>query len=254
MTQTPQTAIVTGGSRNIGQLTALELAKSGADVIVTYKTGKDGAEATVAQITALGRKARALQLDLSDTSGIPAFVASVQETLTDWDRTGIDILVNNAGTIRIAGFDSATEADLDAVYQTNYKSVFFLTQAFDSLMNDGGRIVNLSSRLAEKAFVPLIAYGPLKAAIQSLTINLAAHFAPRRIRVNAVAPGGLDDDFNAELFDNIIPGARDYISGQTTLGRIGVPEDVAGVIAFLASPASGFMTGQTVNIDGGFKL
>jgi NAD(P)-dependent dehydrogenase (short-subunit alcohol dehydrogenase family) len=121
-------------------------------------------------------------------------------------------------------------------------------------MSDGGRIVNLSSGLANGVFPPLIAYGPLKAALQAMTLYWAQILGPRQITVNAVAPGGLDDDFNAKLFDEIIPGARDYIAGSTALGRVGLPEDISGVIGFLCEPKAGFVTGAIIKIDGGFKL
>lgn len=249
-----KTALVTGGSRNIGRLTALELAAKGADVIVTYNSQADAAAEVVAEIEAAGQRGKALQADFSDSSNVTLLVSKAQETLSDWQAEGLDILINNAGAIRIGGFDQITGDDLDVIYTTNFKSVVLLTQALLPSLRDGGRIVNLSSGLANGVFPPLIAYGPMKAALQTMTLYWAQILGPRQITVNAVAPGGLDDDFNARLFDEIIPGARDYLTGSTALGRIGLPEDVSGVIAFLCDPKAAFVTGAVLKIDGGFKL
>ncbi|MEM8791874.1 MAG: SDR family oxidoreductase [Pseudomonadota bacterium] len=249
-----KTALVTGGSRNIGRLTALELAGKGADVILTYRDKADAAAEVVSEIALLGRRGKALQADFSDTDNTPELVNQVQDTLAAWGADGLDILINNAGTLRIGGFDQITGDDLDAIYTTNFKSVVLLTQALLPLLRDGGRIVNLSSGLANGVFPPLIAYGPMKAALQSMTLYWAQILGSRQITVNAVAPGGLDDDFNAKLFNEIIPGARDYIAGSTALGRVGLPEDVSGVIGFLCEPKAAFVTGAVLKIDGGFKL
>ncbi|WP_230374111.1 SDR family NAD(P)-dependent oxidoreductase [Pontivivens ytuae] len=246
-------ALVTGGNRNIGRETALALAADGADVIITYRSRAEDAAQTVADIEALGRKAAAVQLDLSGTGEIADFVETVKGQLGHWGRQDFDILVNNAGILGDQMFGQVEEAALDRVYSTNYKGVFMLTQALDPLLAEGGRVVLISSGTAQVAFAPLVSYGPLKAAIESLTPYLAKHFGGRGITVNAVAPGGLDDEFNAELFDRM-PQARDYLRGNTALGRIGMPEDVAGVIAFLASPAAGFVSGAVIPVDGGYHL
>jgi NAD(P)-dependent dehydrogenase (short-subunit alcohol dehydrogenase family) len=245
-------ALVTGGNRNIGRETALALAAQGADVIITYREQKESAAKTVADLQALGVKAAALQVNLTGTAQLPAFVAQFKAQLAAWGRSDFDILVNNAGTLRIATFDKVSEDDLDTVFATNYKSVFFLTQHLHSLIANGGRIVNLGSGTARIAFGPLVSYGPLKAALQSLTLYLASFLGGRNITVNAVAPGGLDDDFNAPLFA-MIP-AKDYIKANTAVGRVGVPRDVGGVIAFLCSPQASFVSGAVLPVDGGYHL
>ncbi len=250
---TDKVALVTGGSRNIGRHTAIALANRGAEVIVTYRERRDAAERTVDELETLGTRAAALQVDLTGTKQIPQLVASVKEILRDWSRSGLDILVNNAGVMRMATFDKVTEADIDINFETNYKAVFFLTQQLADVLADGGRIVNLGSRTAGIAFAPLASYGPSKAAVQALTIYLAAHFGPRGITVNAVAPGGLDDDFNEPLF-TAMPAARSYITTNTAIRRIGAPQDVAEVIAFLCTPAASFISGSILNIDGGYHL
>ncbi len=247
-------ALVTGGSRNIGRETALALAGRGADVVITYRENADMAADVVAEIDALGRRSAAIGVDLTGTAELDRFESDFDAALTEWGADRFDILVNNAGTLRIGMFDMITEDDLDAVFDTNYKSVFFLTQRLAPKLNDGGRIINLGSGTAGIAFGPLVSYGPLKAALQSLTTYLAAHLGPRNITVNAVAPGGLDDDFNAELFDEVFPPARDYIRSNTAVGRIGMPDDVSGVIAFLAGPAAAFISGAVLPVDGGYHL
>ncbi|HEY1015199.1 MAG TPA: SDR family oxidoreductase, partial [Herpetosiphonaceae bacterium] len=179
--------------------------------------------------------------------------AALRGQLAAWDRERFDILVNNAGILRLGTFDAVTEADLDAIYAVNYKSPFFLTQRLLGDLADGGRIINIGSGTARIAFGPLVAYGPLKAALQSLTLYLANFLGPRGIAVNAVAPGGLDNEFNADVFRRL-PQARDYIIGGTALGRIGGSADVGGAIAFLAGPAGGFVSGAVLPVDGGYHL
>jgi NAD(P)-dependent dehydrogenase (short-subunit alcohol dehydrogenase family) len=245
-------ALVTGGNRNIGRETALALARAGADVVITYRAQHESAAQTVADLQALGVNAAALQADLTGTAQLPGLVERFQQQLAAWDRKDFDILVNNAGTLRIATFDKVTEDDLDAIFDTNYKSVFFLTQRLVGLIADGGRIVNLGSGTARIAFGPLVSYGPLKAALQSLTLYLASFLGKRGITVNAVAPGGLDDDFNAPLFA-MMP-AKDHIKANTAVARVGVPNDVGSVIAFLCSPQASFISGAVLPIDGGYHL
>lgn len=246
-------ALVTGGSRNIGRETALALARRGADVVITYRERKEVADKTVLDLEAEGVRARALQVDFTGTGELPSFVARFEQALAEWGRSSFDILVNNAGVLRLATFDKVTEEDLEYNFQINYKAVFFLTQRLMGVIADGGRIINLGSGTARVAFAPLVSYGPIKAAIQSLTLYLASFLGKRGITVNAVAPGGLDDEFNAELFANM-PQAPEYIKSNTALGRVGVPRDVGSVIGFLASEEASFISGAVLPIDGGYHL
>lgn len=248
-----KTALVTGGSRNIGRETALALGARGADVVITFREQREAADETLKLLADQGVRAAALQVDLTGTSQLERLVDEFRGTMREWGAERFDILINNAGTLRLSTFESVSEDDLDATYQTNYKSLFFLTQRLVGIMNDGGRIVNLGSGTARIAFAPLVSYGPLKAAVQSLTLYLASLLGPRAITVNAVAPGGLDDDFNAHLFA-AMPPARDFIINNTALRRIGVPADIGGVIAFLCSPEASFVSGTVLSIDGGFHL
>jgi NAD(P)-dependent dehydrogenase (short-subunit alcohol dehydrogenase family) len=251
-TLTGKVALITGGNRNIGKETAIALATRGADIVITYNQQADTAAKTVQELQAIGVKAAAIQVNLTGTQQLTRFVEQFKSQLAAWGRSDFDILVNNAGTLRIATFDKVTEDDLDTIFATNYKSVFFLTQKLHSLIADNGRIVNLGSGTARIAFGPLVSYGPFKAALQSLTLYLASLLGSRGITVNAVAPGGLDDDFNAPLFA-MMP-AKDYIKSNTAVGRVGVPRDVGGVIAFLCSPEASFVSGATLSIDGGYHL
>jgi NAD(P)-dependent dehydrogenase (short-subunit alcohol dehydrogenase family) len=246
-------ALVTGGSRNIGRETALALARRGADVVITYRNRKEAADSTVAELEAEDVRGHAIEVDLTGTAGLPAFVAAFRGVLAQWGRSTFDILVNNAGILRLATFDKVTEQDVEVNFQTNYMSVFFLTQRLMGDLANGGRIVNLGSGTANIAFAPLVSYGPIKAAVQSLTRYLAAFLGGRGITVNALSPGGLDDDFNAELFA-AMPQAPDYIRSQTALKRIGVPRDVSQVIAFLCSDEASFISGAVIPIDGGYHL
>ncbi|MGL5811122.1 MAG: SDR family NAD(P)-dependent oxidoreductase [Nocardioides sp.] len=256
MTDSPlagKIALVTGGSRNIGRDTALRLAERGADVVITYREQAAAAEAVVADLAALDVKAAAIQVDLTGSDQVPHLVEQFTSRLASWGRTDFDILVNNAGTLRLGTFDTVTEEDLDTIYQTNYKSVFFLTQALAGSLADHGRIVNLGSGTARIAFAPLVSYGPFKAALQSLTRYLASFLGSRGITVNALAPGGLDDDFNSPLFA-INKEARGYIRSNTAVGRIGLPADIGGVVAFLCMPEASFISGAIIPVDGGYHL
>jgi NAD(P)-dependent dehydrogenase (short-subunit alcohol dehydrogenase family) len=248
-----QVAVVTGGSRNIGRETALALARRGADVIFTYREKKQAAERVTEELTGMGVRARALQVDLTGTAQLDRFVSELTGVLSGWEHSNFNILINSAGTLRLGAFHEIREDDLDHIYQTNYKSVFFLTQRLAPLLSDGGRIVNLGSGTARIAFAPLVSYGPFKAALQSLTLYLASYFGKRGITVNAVAPGGLDDDFNGPLFAKM-PPARDFIISNTAVERIGVPVDIGEVIAFLCTPEASFVSGAVIPIDGGYHL
>ena len=179
-------ALVTGGSRNVGRETALSLGKMGADVVVTYVRNQSGAMSTVQKLTSQGVRAEAIQVNLTGTSELNVFVSNFKGVLSKWGRSDFDILVNNAGIIKLGTFDKVTEEELDALYQINYKSVFFLTQQLMGNIADGGRIINIGSGTAGIAFAPLIGYGPIKAAIQSLTLYLASFLGERGITYSRI--------------------------------------------------------------------
>jgi NAD(P)-dependent dehydrogenase (short-subunit alcohol dehydrogenase family) len=247
-------AIVTGSSRGLGKSTALNRAKKGVDVIVTYNSNAKEANNVVAQIESLGAKAVALQLDSSNTKTFDSFVAQVKRSLQDrWQTAHFDFLVNNAGTGIYASFADTTEEEFDHLMNIHLKGVFFLTQKLLPLINDGGRIVNLSSGLARFAIPGYSAYASMKGAIEVLTRYLAKELGSRQIAVNTVAPGAVETDFGGgAVRDN--PEANKFIASQTALGRVGLPDDIGGAIASLLSEDNQWVNAQRIEVSGGQSI
>jgi NAD(P)-dependent dehydrogenase (short-subunit alcohol dehydrogenase family) len=247
-------ALVTGGSRGLGRSTALALARSGVDVIVTYRAQERTALDVVQEIEAQGRKAAALMLDVGEVSTIPAFVSELQNTLTNrWSRHSFDFLVNNAGFGIAAPFIETTEEMFDQMMNVHLKGVFFLTQAVLPLLADGGRIVNLSSGLTRFSFPGYVAYAVMKGGVEVLSRYLAKELGARGITVNAVAPGAIETDFGGGLVrDNA--GVNKTIAAQTALGRAGMPEDIGPLIAALLSDSGRWVNGQRIEVSGGMLL
>jgi NAD(P)-dependent dehydrogenase (short-subunit alcohol dehydrogenase family) len=246
-------AIVTGGSRGIGRSAVLQLAKRGVLCILTYNTRRDEADAVVAEAAQAGAKAIALQLDVGDSSTFGGFADRVRGALTELGADRFDYLVNNAGTSSNANLTTITEAEMDSLYAVHFKGVMFLTQALLPLIRDGGRIVNISSGLARFAMPGRIGYGPIKAAVEALTRNMAIELGPRRIAVNVVAPGATATDFSGGIVrDN--PGVNAMVAGNTALGRVGLAEDVGPVIASLLSDDFGWVNAQRIEVAGGTHI
>lgn len=243
--------LVTGGSRGLGRNTALAIARTGGDVVLTYRSRADEAEAVVAEIEALGRKAVALQLDTGDVAAFADFAARLRQVLQQtWQRETFDHLVNNAGHGEHVPFAETTQAQFDRLVDVHFKGVFFLTQALLPLIADGGRIVNLSSGLTRFANPGYAAYAAAKGAVEVLTRYLAKELGPRGITVNAVAPGAIGTDFNGGLVrDNAELNRR--LAGLTALGRVGVPDDVGPMIAALLGEANRWVTAQRIEVSGG---
>jgi NAD(P)-dependent dehydrogenase (short-subunit alcohol dehydrogenase family) len=238
-------AIVTGGSRGIGRNTVLSLAKNGVDSIFTYLSNRDEAEKAAAEVQALGRTAVVLQLDVTDVASFDAFAEQVREALAGIGFERFDYLINNAGTSLGKSFAETTEADLDALYSAHVKSVFFLTQRLLPLMNDGGRIVNISSGLTRFTSPRRVAYACMKGAVETLTLYLASELGPRGIAVNTVAPGAIATDFSGGVVrDN--PEVNRHIAEITALGRAGEPDDVGPMIGSLLSPANRWINAQRI--------
>jgi NAD(P)-dependent dehydrogenase (short-subunit alcohol dehydrogenase family) len=251
---TSKVAIVTGASRGLGRNTALNLAKRGVDLIITYHTNRAEADAAVAAIEGLGRKAVALHLDSGDAASFDGFFGEVGRVLKErWGRDRFDYLVNNAGTGVAAPFAQTTEADFDHLFNVHFKGVFFLTQKLLPLIADGGRIVNLSSGLARFATPGYSAYASMKGAIETLTCHMAKELGPRGIAVNVVAPGAIETDFGGGVVrDN--PEVNKYIAAQTAMGRVGVPDDIGPMIAALLSDENRWVIAQRIEVSGGMFL
>jgi NAD(P)-dependent dehydrogenase (short-subunit alcohol dehydrogenase family) len=251
---TPRIALVTGGSRGLGRNTVLKLAEKGSDVILTYHSNREEAEAVVAQVAKLGRRAVALQLDAGDSSSFEGFARQVGEALKSTFKAGrFHILVNNAGTALYAPFAETTEEQFDQAYKVHLKGVFFLTQKLLPLMADGGRIVNISSGLARFAYPGSSAYGSMKGAVEVLTRYMARELGPRRIAVNVVAPGAIETDFGGGRVRDDAE-INKHIAEQTALGRVGLPDDIGGVVALLVEPENGWVNGQRIEASGGIHL
>lgn len=247
-------AIVTGGSRGLGKSAALALADKGVDVILTYNSRVEEAQQVVAEIEKKGRKAVALQLDVSNTKNFPAFVASVKEALEKtWKTNSFQFLINNAGTGLHALFTETTEEQFDNLVNIHFKGPYFLTQRLLPLMSDGGRIINLSSGLARFAFPGSSAYGALKGAVDVWTRYLAKELGPRKITANAVAPGAIETDFSGgRVRDD--KETNKMVSSVTALGRAGLPEDIGPLIAAMTTEDTRWINGQRVEASGGMML
>ncbi|MCK8780072.1 SDR family oxidoreductase [Rhizobium sp. NTR19] len=244
-------SIVTGGSRGLGRNTAISIARRGGDVIITYRSGEDQAKDVVAEIEALGRKAVAIQLDVTDISSFEDFAAKVSEALAaTWQRDSFDHLVNNAGHGDMASFAETTEAQFDALFDTHVKGVFFLTQALLPLLKDGGRIINFSSGLTRISAAGFSAYSAAKGAIEVLTVYMAKELAPRNITANVVAPGAIETDFLGGAVRDM-PDLNKQFAAMTALGRVGVPDDIGPVVAGLLGPENRWITAQRIEVSGG---
>jgi NAD(P)-dependent dehydrogenase (short-subunit alcohol dehydrogenase family) len=247
-------ALVTGGSRGLGKDMALKLAKKGIDVVLTYNSNKTEADKVAAEIQSLGQKALALQLDTSNVKLFDPFFKEVAEHLKE--QTGssnFDFLINNAGTALYAPFAETTEEQFDTALNIHYKGVFFLTQKALPFINDGGRIINISSGLARFSFPGSSAYGSMKGAVEVLTKYLAKELGPRGIAANVVAPGAIETDFGGgRTRDNKEINA--HIASATALGRVGLPDDIGGVVAFLCTEDAKWINGQRIEVSGGMML
>jgi len=244
-------ALVTGGSRGLGRNMAIALAKKGIDVILTYNSNKTEADKVVAEIRALGQNAEAFQLDAGNVKSFDAFLADVTSHLKQYTGSpNFDFLVNNAGTALYALFADTTEEQFDTALNIHYKGMFFLTQKSLPFLNDGGRIVNISSGLARFAYAGSSAYGSMKGGVEVLTRYLAKELGPRGITANVVAPGAIETDFGGgHVRDNKDMNAQ--IASVTALGRVGLPDDIGGVVAFLCTEDARWITAQRIEVSGG---
>src|ERR1700691_5894358 len=247
-------AIVTGGSRGIGRNTVESLARRGVNTIFTYHTHGTDAEAVVAAAKDAGAEAVDLQLDAGNIASFDAFVESVKDALSKLGATRFDFLVNNAGNShRNMPFETATEEELDRIYKVHFKGVFFLTQKLLPLINDGGRIINISTVRTRTASPGGAVYASMKGAVEVLSRHLAKELGPRRIAVNVVAPGPVATDFSGGIVrDN--PEVNKRIANNTALGRAGVPDDLGPMIASLLSDDNRWVNAQRIEVRGGVAI
>ena len=244
---TNKTALVTGASRGIGRATARALAAAGARVIVHYGNAAGEAESLVAEIRAAGGKADAVGADLAAPDGPHKLATAVRKLIGE----RLDILVANAGVATLASIEDQTVADFDRMFAVNVRAPFFLVQQLLPVLGEGSSVVLLSSLAARASVGVLPAYSATKGAIDTLVKHFGALLGPRGIRVNAVAPGVIDTDMSSFVRSD---EGRDYTLSIQALQRIGHADDVADVIAFLASDASRWVTGDTIQAGGGSKI
>jgi NAD(P)-dependent dehydrogenase (short-subunit alcohol dehydrogenase family) len=244
-------ALITGASRGLGRNTALNIARKGSDVIITYQSRAEDARAVVAEIVAIGRKAVALQLDVSDVSAFKPFADRLRTALREtWQRDTFDHLVNNAGHGDMASIAETTETQFDKLVDVHFKGVFFLTQALLPLIADGGRIVNLSSGLTRISFPGFSVYSAVKGAVEVLSVYMAKELGSRGIAVNTVAPGAIETDFLGGAVRDT-PDLNNTFAGMTAFGRVGVPDDIGPMIASLLTDDNRWINAQRIEVSGG---
>jgi NAD(P)-dependent dehydrogenase (short-subunit alcohol dehydrogenase family) len=247
-------SIVTGGNRGLGRNTALNIARQGGDVVLTYRGGADSAAEVVKEIEALGQKAVAMQLDVSNVSVFPAFVDNLKYALQEtWGHTSVDHLINNAGHGEMAALAETTEAQFDMLFNVHVKGVFFLTQSLLPLLADGGRIINFSSGLTRVSFPGFSAYSAAKGAVEILTLYMAKEFGARGITANTIAPGAIETDFLGGAVRDT-PAYNEAFASMTALGRVGLPDDIGPAVASLLRADNRWVTAQRIEVSGGQNI
>lgn len=244
-------AVVTGGSRGLGKNMAIALAKKGLDVILTYNSKSDEANEVVSEIKKLGQKAATLQLNVADSSTFDGFFSQISTILKETFSTDrFDFIVNNAGTGMYVPFAETTEEQFESMFNVHLKATFFLSQKALPFMNDGGGIINISSGLARFSLPGSSAYATMKGGIEVLTRYQAKELGSRGIRANVVAPGAIETDFGGgRVRDN--KELNDHVAAMTALGRVGLPDDIGGVVAFLCSDEARWVNAQRIEVSGG---
>lgn len=251
---TQRIAIVTGGSRGLGRNAALKLAEKGIAIILTYNSQRQDADDVVREIEQKGVKAVALQLNVAESDSFAQFADDVKQRLNDvWQRDSFDYLLNNAGIGINAPFAEITEAQFDQLVNIHFKGPFFLTQHLLPLINDGGRILNVSSGLTRFALPGYSAYAAMKGAMEVLTHYQAKELGARGITANIIAPGAIETDFGGgAVRDN--DALNRAIAAQTALGRVGLPDDIGEAIAALLGDGLGWMNAQRIEVSGGMFI
>lgn len=254
MTNKNKIALITGGSRGLGKSMAVAIAKKGIDVAITYNSNKEAADTVVAEVRSLGQNAYAFQLDTRDIRSFDPFIVQLTDHLKQQTgNTNIDFLINNAGTALYMPVADTTEEQMDEIFNIHYKGVFFLTQKLLQYINDGGGIINISSGLARITMPGSSVYASMKSAVETLTRYLAKELGSRKIRANVIAPGAIETDFGGgRTRDN--KQINTQIASLTALGRVGLPDDIGGVVAFLCTGDAYWINGQRIEVSGGQAL
>lgn len=246
-------ALITGASRGLGKNAALHLAAQGVDIIGTYNSRADEAQSLVEELKTLGANAVMLQLDVGRSEGFADFAARVEQALQQLGQSRFDFLINNAGIGVHASFAETTPEQFDLLMNVQLKGPFFLTQQLLPLINDGGRIINISSGLARFTLPGYAAYAAMKGAMEVLTRYQAKELGARQIAVNILAPGAIETDFGGgAVRDNSALNAM--VASNTALGRAGQPDDIGGALALLLSPGAQWINGQRIEASGGMFL
>lgn len=251
MTNKIKIALVTGGSRGLGKNMALELAKKGLHIILTYNSNEEKAKEVIKEIERLGQQAIAVQLNVTEFNNFEEFFVTIKESIkSKFGVEKIDYLINNAGIGINAPFAKTTEKQLDAIYNIQFKGTYLLTQSALNILNDGGGIVNVSTGLTRFALNGFSAYASMKSAIETLTIYQAKELGERKIRSNVIAPGAIETDFGGgAVRDN--EKMNSFIATNTALGRVGLPDDIGSVVAFLCTDDAKWINAQRIEVSGG---
>jgi len=243
--------IITGGSRGLGASAAIQCARRGMGVILTYNSNLDAAAGVVGEIEAEGGKAVALPLDVGKSASFAVFRDQVRDALQEtWGRGDFDALVNNAGYGVYNPIATVTEEEFDGLFRVHLKGPFFLTQALLPLIADGGHIVNVASATSRVATAGVAPYASFKGGLQVLTRYMAKEFGDRRIRANSIAPGAIRTELGGGLSDEF----EAMLAGQTALGRVGEPDDVGCMIASLLSDDNRWINAQNIEVAGGYII
>ncbi|MCH1919454.1 SDR family oxidoreductase [Shewanella sp. A3A] len=247
-------AVITGGSRGLGRSGALALARNGVDIVLTYLNNEAAAAEVVTEITALGRNAVALKLDMRDFAAYAPFIEQLQQRLSQqFGRNDVDYLLNNAGTGLQQAFAETTMEQFDNLYNLHLKAPYFFTQAMLPLLKNGGHVLNVSSGLTRFSLPGYSAYAMMKGGVEVMSRYLAKELGERGISVNTLAPGAIATDFNGGgVRDNA--QANQFVSSVTAKGRAGEADDIGAVIAMLLSDNSYWITGQRIEASGGMFL
>lgn len=244
-------ALVTGGSRGLGKNMAISIAKRGLDVVLTYNSNQEMADEVVSEIEAMGQRAIALPLDVNNIGGFNEFFNSLKSSIQEkFEGEKIDYLVNNAGIGINAFISETTEDQLDTLYNVHFKGPYLFSQLTLRVMNDGGGIINVSTGLTRFCIDGFSAYASMKGAIEILTKYQARELGKRGIRSNVIAPGAIETDFGGGVVrDN--ETMNTLIASNTALGRVGLPTDIGGVVAFLCTDEAKWVNAQRIEVSGG---